>query len=154
MTDYTVTKDWPDTITFDRLHALAKRGYRAVLGIDCNDQGFSKIELSHPRSRGKNIPPKITLWSNGIVATNELLWPCRHVPQEDGFEPAWQKYIDVTDREVFQSFVDSVDAPTIIDLYVLPAAFQFRIFLARLMLASSFCFCIAATIVLAEHLSV
>lgn len=151
MTNYTVTKDWPDTITFDRLHALAKRGYRAALGIGCDEGGFSRIDLAHPKVKGAHIPPKITLWSNGIVATRELLWPSRYVPQEDGSMPGWQKFIDVSDDEVFQSFVHSVPLPTVVDLYIVPGTRHAKIFLARFTFAASLCFCVAGAIMMVQH---
>ena len=143
MSDYAITKDWPDTITFDRLHALAQRGYRACLGSEPDDSGFSRIDLWHPKVTGQSLPPRLTIWSNGIVATRELLWPLRHVPCEDGSTPDWQKFIDVSDDRLFRDFVESVPKPNVVDLYVHPFGKHFKTFCARLLFGATLCASIA-----------
>jgi hypothetical protein len=153
MTDYAVTKDWPDTITFDRIHALAQRGYRACLGVKGDDSGFARIDLWHPRTTGPNAPPKLTIWSNGIVATSQLLWPAKHVPQEDGSVPDWQKFIDIADGDIFRNFVDTVPMPTLMDLYVRPGIQHARVFSARFVFGFSLCGMIAAAFLLIGKLA-
>ncbi len=151
MSDYAITKDWPDTISFDRLHALSARGYRPRLGMATDDSGFARIDLAHPRVRGKLVPPKLTLWSNGILATSELLWPARHVVQDDGTAPDWQKFIEASDDKLFRSFVDSVPAPNALDLYGFPFVGFLRVSAARFLYASMLCLCIAVAIRVLTH---
>ena len=147
--DHAITKDWPDTITFDRLHALAKRGYRACLGIDPDNSGFSRIDLWHPRVSGSRVPPRLTVWSNGIVATRELLWPARYVPSDDGSTPDWQKFIDVSDQKLFEEFVESIPRPNVLDLYVYPCEKHLKGFLARLLFGVTLCGSIGFAVALA-----
>ena len=143
MTTQSVIATWPDTISFDRLHALAKRGYQAHLGTACDDIGFSRIDLKHPRSTGEYVPPSVTIWSNGILATDQLLWPTKYVLQEEG-PPSWQKFIATSDAKSFDEFVQSVPLPSFFDLYGRPMLANAKVFAAHLLFGASLCCVIAA----------
>jgi hypothetical protein len=94
-----------------------------------------------------------TIWSNGIVATSQLLWPAKHVPQEDGSVPDWQKFIDIADGDIFRNFVDTVPMPTLMDLYVRPGIQHARVFSARFVFGFSLCGMIAAAFLLIGKLA-
>ena len=136
--DHILTKDWPDSIAFDRLHALALCGYRPKLGIQSDGMGFSRIDLAHPRSRGRHAAPSLTLWSNGILATTGLLWPERYAPREEG-PPEWQKFIDTGEAERFEDFVESIASPSFIDGRLRPFVRNAKVVVTRLSLGASLC---------------
>jgi hypothetical protein len=106
----------PDVIAFDRLHALVKRGYRPIYGTGHSDNKYASIELRHPKRKGDDAPPTLTLWSNGIVSTTMILWPRQYVPSS-GDAPVWQKFIDASDDACFARFAGEIPLPTIQDRY-------------------------------------
>ncbi len=148
MNAHVVPRQWADAIAFNRLHALIARGYRPR--FDCvNNEDFSGVELVHPKDRGSRTPPRLMLWSNGILSTDTILWPERYVPQEEG-PPDWQRFIDIVDGDRFSEFVSSVARPNVIDTHLIPAYREVKTFLARLVFGSSLCVVLAGGLVIAK----
>ncbi len=90
-------------VAFQRLHALAKRGYRPRLGSRNTTGSDEAIELSHPRSNAKPPVPNVILHPNGDVWLSA------------------RKEIEYEYPEEFARFARSVKLPTFHDLYVSPA---------------------------------
>jgi len=108
--------DCPDSIGFARLHALVGRGYRPQLGAKRGEDGHVCIPFTHPRDgRKTSPPPAITLWSDGILSTNGLLWPDKHVPSDEP-PPDWQRFIMPEEDKRFVGFLASVVRPGFVDL--------------------------------------
>ena len=145
MTAHVITTQWADAIAFNRLHALVKRGYKLRFDTIDNDD-FSCIDLVHPKRRGAAPPPRLTLWSNGIVSTPKVLWPQRYVEQEDG-PPDWQRYIDVSDGDRFDELVNGIPVPNAFDTFFLPALRHLKTFSARFLFGSSLCAVIAVGVI-------
>ena len=148
MTAHVVPRQWADAIAFNRLHALVARGYQPR--FDCvNNEDFSCVELVHPRIRAPRVPPRLVLWSNGILSTDTILWPDRYVPQEDG-PPDWQRFIDVVDGDRFSDFVSGIARPSLVDTHLVPAYREAKTFVARLLFGSSLCVVLAGGVAIAR----
>ena len=135
---YALTTECLDTIGFMRLHALVARGYRPAFGTEPRADGHVCISLTHPRVSRSKSPPEVTLWSDGIISTNGILWPDKYVPTQEG-PPDWQRFILPAQADRFVAFAASVERPDVIDLYVKPAWRHTKMFVVRMLFGSSLC---------------
>jgi hypothetical protein len=141
---------WPDAIGFARLHRLAQRGYRPC--FTARAEGNPKcLLLEHPRKSGKNVPPPLTLWSDGIITTTEVLWPAKYVPSADG-PPDWQLFISPDEAARFESFAESIAQPNVFDLYWVPALKIAKRFAVHFIYGTALCVVIASALKLALYL--
>jgi hypothetical protein len=138
MTTDVLTTECLDSVGFSRLHALVARGYVPDIGRSLRDDGHVCIMLKHPRAARLKAPPAITLWSDGIVSTNDVLWPEKYVPTEEG-APDWQRFILPAQGDRFEAFAASVERPDLFDLYLKPAYRHAKVFGMCMLFGSTLC---------------
>jgi hypothetical protein len=141
--------DFAGAVAFGRLHALVKRGYG--VRFDAASEDDASVELVHLRRAGPDVPPRLTLWSNGLISTRQILWPQKYVAQEQG-PPLWQQIIRGDDSKPFDEFLSSVSEPTYFDRVIYPVYCQIKIFALMLLSALAVCCTLSLGLFLARAL--